>query len=125
MSAEKNKATLRRWIEASNCLDLATIDRVADEAFAPEYVMHDPELPDVGPGPAGIKAWLHRARTHWRDWHLTLEEMLAEGDRVAYRYIYQGTRPGGEVVRFRVISIVRFVGDKMVEEWELTGPVVG
>jgi predicted ester cyclase len=123
MSTETNKAVLRRWFEAMNTRDLAVLDDLADQVFAAEYVVHDPGMPDFARGPAGMKKWLRGAFTNLPDMQITVEDVIAEGDRVACRFVVQGTPAGGGAVRFRALSITRLEGGKMAEEWELTGPV--
>jgi predicted ester cyclase len=122
MSTEENKAVVRRIVEESN-KGLEACLAAMDELFAPDYVYHGPfgemDLADWKQmGPAWYAAF--------PDTHLTLEDLIAEGDTVAWRYTFRGTHQGefmgapatGKVVTFTGILISRFAGGKDVEEWE-------
>ena len=81
---EANKALMRRYIEeANNGGDIALVD----ELVAPDYVWHG--------GPATreeLKRFLAWQRATAPDWHITIQDMIAEGDRVAVRATAGGTR---------------------------------
>ena len=124
MSTEENKAILRRIIEEIwNKGDLA----VVDELIATNYVYHVP-----GPGgqevkdPDGLKQHVTMARTAFPDFHITIEDMVAEGDKVACRFTWRGTHKGemmgiaptGKQVTAAGIVISHIVGGKEVELWE-------
>src|SRR5690348_15925375 len=106
MSTEQNKATARRWffdIIAQGQLD------VADEIFAANHVIHDPHGPPGGwpNGPAGLKMVASVFGGGFADWNIVVEDQIAEGDRVASRWIasaintgpLQGMPPTGRPVR--------------------------
>ena len=65
-------------------------------------------------------------RNAFPDGHLTLEDMVAEGDRVAARWTFQGTHRGqfmgiaatDKAVSISGIEIERFAGGRIVEHWE-------
>ncbi len=121
MSTEENKAMLRRNCEeAFNKGDLA----VADENIAPNYVYHGSGGQEFK-GPEGFKQFVTMLRTAFPDLHLTVEDMVAEGDKVAHRLTLRGTHKGdlmgiaptGKQVTTTAITISRFVGGKEVEAW--------
>ncbi len=90
MSAEDNKALIRGVIEEIwNKGDLAAVDRY----FAPDYVDHSP-LPGQAPGSEGYKQAVVAMREAFPDLRLTLEDILAQGDKVAFRYTMGGTHRG-------------------------------
>ncbi|PLS83829.1 MAG: ester cyclase [Actinobacteria bacterium] len=64
-----------------------------DRYFAPDYVDHNP-LPGQVEGPEGYKQSVGAIRDAFPDLHLTLEDILGEGDRVAFRYTMRGTHQG-------------------------------
>jgi predicted SnoaL-like aldol condensation-catalyzing enzyme len=79
MSAEKNKATDRRFYEELiNRKNLAIIDELADEDFVSHFI--SPGLP---PGREGFKIFVSVFLAAFPDWHLTVDEMMAEGDLVS------------------------------------------
>ena len=55
------------------------------------------------------------------DLHLTIEDMIAEGDKVMCRNIWRWTDPGsGKKMQFRGFVLWRFIGDKIAERWALS-----
>ena len=119
MSTEENKAVLRRNCEeAFNKGDLA----VADENIAPNYVYHGSGGQEFK-GPEGFKQLITMFRTAFPDLHATIEDMVAEGDKVVHSLKMQGTHKGdfmgiaptGKQVTITSIDISRFAGGKEVE----------
>ena len=125
MSTEENKALLRRSVEevfsAQGDLD------VADEIYAPNYVGHNPLDPEDVRGPEGAKEQARMYRSAFPDVRLSIEEQVAEGDRVVTRWIGSGTHQGemmgiaptGNQIRVDGITISRIQDGKVVEDWEL------
>ncbi len=120
MSTEENKALSRRLIEEVwNQGNLAVID----ELTAPNYVDHDPTRPIHGP--EGMKQFVSMYLTAYPDTHFTIEDQIAEGDRVVTRWTARGTHKGplmgipptGKQVTVAGISIDRVVNGKLVEDW--------
>ena len=120
--SEQNKALVRRWVEEVwNQGSLAAVD----EIIAADYVHHmaPPGLPG---GPEGYKQLVTRYRTPFRGFRLTLEELIAEGDRVAGRWTirgihegeFMGVAPTGKEVAFTGMVMARIAGGKVAEEWE-------
>ncbi len=121
MSAEENKALIRRIIEEIwNKGDLEAVDRY----FAPDYVDHAP-LPGQAPGAEGYKQAAAAMREAFPDLRLTLEDILAEGDKVAFRYTMEGTHQGdfmgmpptGKPFSVGGMIIGRIAEGKGVERW--------
>jgi predicted ester cyclase len=60
------------------------------------------------------------------DLHLTIEDMLAEGDKVVCRNIWRWTDPSGKKMQFHGFVLWRFEGDKVAERWAtVTSPASG
>jgi steroid delta-isomerase-like uncharacterized protein len=121
MSTEENKALVRRFDEEVwGKGNLA----VADELLATNFVLHAPP-PEVAPDLEGYKQWVSTARTAFPDLQTTIEDMIAEGDKVVTRWTVRGTHKGeimgiaptGKQVTMTGISIDRIEGGKIVEEW--------
>ncbi len=121
MSVEDNKALIREIIEEIwNRGNLAAVDRY----FAPDYVDHTP-FPGQGPGPEGYRQVVTAIRDAFPDLYLTLGDILAEGDRVAFRYTMEGTHQGdfvgipptGKPFSVEGMIIARVVDSKAVERW--------
>jgi steroid delta-isomerase-like uncharacterized protein len=121
--AEENKAKARRLFEEG--FSQGNTD-VVDEVLNPDFVCYDPnsESGQVR-GSETIKAEIEYFRNAVPDLTYTIEEQIAEGDKVVTRYTVSGTHQGeffgvaptGERIRMTGISIDRFEGGKMVEEW--------
>jgi len=123
MSTEKNKAAVLGWIDAMNKKDLSVLDKLADELNTADFIEHDPGFPDFGRGPEGVKKWVRQVLKDSPDMHITLEDMIADGDKVVVRLTVKSTDAAtGKPVNFLVLAIDRFVGEKIAEEWELGVP---
>jgi steroid delta-isomerase-like uncharacterized protein len=121
--SEQNKAVVRRWFaEVWNQRREATVD----ELFAAAGVAHglgDSEQ-DVR-GPAEFKVFAANIRGSIPDTHITVDDILAEGDRVAVRVTLTGTHSGpglgvaptGRSVKIQGVIIVRVAGGTIVEAW--------
>ena len=121
MSTEGNKALIRRFTEEfRNRGDLA----VADELLAPDYVLHAGLGPDIH-GIEGCKQDIITVRKALPDFHMAIDDMVAEGDKVAYRWTMRathsgeimGTPPTGKQVTGWGMTIDRIIGGKIVETW--------
>ena len=125
MSTEENKALVRRMIEEDKNRNLDGIL----ELYAPDYVIHGGEVyglpPTYAPGMAGLKQLCAAVWTAFPDEHVAPEDMIAEGDKVAYRFTFRGTHQGdfmgvpptGKAVTVTGIYISRIAGSKFVEDW--------
>src|SRR5690348_3362227 len=67
---------------------------VCDELIAPDYVNHSAPLPDLPPGPAGLKRLVAAVRRAFPDLHYTIEDMVLGGDKAALRVTMRGTQRG-------------------------------
>ena len=123
MSTEENKVKqLRVWEEIINKGDLA----VADELFATNYIYHGPVGMEFK-GPEGLKQLISMFRNALPDIHVTVEDMIAEGDKVVTRITGRGTHEGelmgipptGKQTNVTGIIITRWESGKEVESWEI------
>lgn len=122
--SEENKAIARRALEEvfSGQGDLD----VADELFAPDYVAHDPASPEDIRGLEGVKEFAGMYRNAFPDVRMSVEDQVAEGDKVVTRWIASGTHQGelmgisptGNRVTVAGTSIDRIVDDKIEETWD-------
>ncbi len=119
MSTEDNKALVRRlYAEVMGKGNMTE----ADELLSTQYVEH---LPAPTPGREGLKQLVMMVRSAFPDIHNTVEDAVAEGDRVAVRIVVRGTHhheflgipPSGKAVEWGEIHIYRVVGGKIVEHW--------
>jgi steroid delta-isomerase-like uncharacterized protein len=118
MSAE-NKAAIRRFIgQAFNAGDLA----VVDELVATNYVLHF--TPEVD-GPEGMKQFISIYRTAFPDYTCTIEDQVAEGDKVVTRWTVRGTQKGelmgipptGKQVTMSGVVVDRLSNGRLLETW--------
>lgn len=120
--AEGNAVLLRRFVEeVINSGDVAPVPGFVGE----DYMDHDPP-PGASPDIRGLGRAFTRVRASFPDFHATVEDLVAEGDRVAYRWTFRGTHlgdfggipPTGREAEWSVIGIARFAEGKMVERWQ-------
>jgi len=121
MSAEGNKALVRRVYEEIH--NKGNLD-AADELVSASFINHNAP-PGMPPGPEGIKRVFTMFRSAFPDLNVTVEDMVAEGDKVVARLTLRGTHqrefmglaPTGKQVTLSVIDIARIAGGKIVERW--------
>ena len=122
MSAEENKAVSRRVAE--EVFNGGNVD-LADELYAPDYVLHDPSLPEDLHGPEGIRQYAAMTLGAFLDIRVAVEDQVAERDKVVSRWTATGTHTGdlmgipptGRRVDISGVTINRFSGGKIVEDW--------
>ncbi len=120
MPAEENKAIARRGYEAINQNNLDALD----EIVASDITDHDP-APGQAPGLEGVKQYFSSLHAAFPDFHMEVEDMIAEGDKVVARISWSGTHQGefmgiaptGNRVEVSGIDIVRITDGKVVERW--------
>ncbi len=127
--SENNKAIVRRlFAELWNNGNLS----VAGELFAPNYEDHDPSTPDFGRGPDSEKKRVSLYRTAFPDLHLTIQDLIAEGESVMVRWSCRGTHKGdlngiaatNKQFTITGISVVRVSNGKITEafvNWDALG----
>jgi steroid delta-isomerase-like uncharacterized protein len=122
MSPDANKQVIRAYVET--IFNQRQVER-ADELVAPDYLDHA-ALPGQAPGLPGAKQKWAMYLAGIPDLRVTIEELVAEADRVAVRRSYEGTHQGellgvpptGRHVRIGGISIFRLAEGKIAEQWE-------
>jgi predicted ester cyclase len=121
MTSELNKALVRRFFESLGANDQATLN----ELLSADLVAHMPGMP----GPLSRELMLQGASASsaaFSDQHYTVEDQIAEDDKVTTRTTwqathsagdFQGVSPTGKRVAASGISIERIQGGKIVERW--------
>jgi steroid delta-isomerase-like uncharacterized protein len=120
MSAE-NKAVIRRWLEAVNRRDLEAGAKLMDV----NYIRHLPGLESRGP--EGFKQVATGFLTGFPDSTFTIDDLIAEGDRVVVRFTVRGTHlgdfasipPTNRQITLSVIMVNQISNGKMIESWEV------
>jgi len=116
----QNKAIHRRYFAASDAADLAAFD----ELMAPDFVNHYPGAP----GPLNREATLQMGTMFWAafsDHYYTIEDQIAEGDKVATRLAwraihsgdFQGLPPTGRKVAVSGIAVAHIKDGIILEHW--------
>jgi predicted ester cyclase len=123
VSTEENKALVRRFVDEVQ--SAGNIDAI-DEICSPEFVNHS-ALPGVPPNCEGVKQLAVMFRQAFPDSYFTVEDMMAEGDKVATRKTFHGTHEGefmgipptSRRVSMGLIDIVRIADGRVVEHWSM------
>jgi serine phosphatase RsbU (regulator of sigma subunit) len=120
---EENKAIFRRYIEEVwNQTNL----EVADEIFD-RYLSHQPDGPALERGPEDVKRFVGEFRAAFPDFRISIDDQIAEGDKVMVRATIRGTHqrefrgmaPTGKEIEERGFSVFRFSEEgKVVESWD-------
>jgi predicted SnoaL-like aldol condensation-catalyzing enzyme len=113
MSIEKNKALVRKMVREVNKRDLAVIDAVLDEFMAPDFVDHTSQVLGREKAKQEFAKWLK----DYPDLHMTIEDIIAEGDKVWYLEKDTGTDSSGKKMDATSLNILRIVDGKAVEGW--------
>ena len=120
MSLEENKAIARQFYKLIETGDLD----LADKVVAEDYVNHN-AIPGQTLGLAGYKEAISALRTSVPDIQYTIDDQIAEGDKVLTRYRATGTHQGeflgvaasGKTLTFRALVLQRVVNGKIQESW--------
>jgi predicted ester cyclase len=127
--AERNKQVIRRLLAE---VDRGNLD-VVDTYYSPSYLDHTPSpIRGLAAGRDGIRKAFELFRGAFPDTRHTIEDLVAEGDRVVARISARGTHTGelfghaptGKVVTLTGITIYRLVDGQIVERWAEHGPGV-
>lgn len=119
-----NKATFRRFHDATNSGDVELIANTIDELVEPDAVIHTP-LPIEATGAQLLKDVFTRLLRAYPDLHIAVEDVIEEGDKIVSRNRvtathqgeYMGVPPTGRSVTYNEIFIVRFARGRIAETW--------
>ena len=123
MSAEENKALARRFMD--EVYNKGNVDFI-DEVVASNLVVHDPTSPEgMTSGVQSAKQFVEVYRNAFPDIQMTVEDLIAEGDKVVTRWTARGRHqgelmgipPSGNPVEVTGITVDRIEGGKVVETW--------
>ena len=119
--SEANKVLVRRYFdEILNKSDLTLVP----EIFSHDSVFCAPHMPEIR-GHEARKLFITAIHTTYPDIHYTIQELIAEGDKVVARWKYSGThkgewmgtKPTGKHFTATGTTTLRISGGKIVEEW--------
>jgi steroid delta-isomerase-like uncharacterized protein len=120
MSIAENKKIVRRYQEIYNSNDLEALGEVVSEDLLTPKIM-----PGIPSGMEGAKAAHRIMLVGFPDYQTVIDDLVAEGDKVAARITMSGTNTGnfmgfpptGKRVSFTGIYIARIANGKIVEHW--------
>lgn len=122
MSPEENKSVVRRFYE--EVMNKGNVE-VLDEVMVPDFQDHGETLFGSPRGRDVLRQGIIEARGILSDLHVTLEDVIAEGDRVGVRghmrCIHKGefldAAPTGNELTWAGIALFRLVDGKIAERW--------
>jgi steroid delta-isomerase-like uncharacterized protein len=120
--SEENKALARRLLE--EVVSQGNMSLI-DELVAPDFIEHEEMPAEIPPGREGVKAMFTMFRGAFPDIKATIDDLIAEGDKVVVRSTWSATHQGefmgipatGKSVSFGVIDIMRCADGVVVEHW--------
>jgi serine phosphatase RsbU (regulator of sigma subunit) len=120
---EENKAIFRSYIEeVPNQGNLEAVDEIFDR-----YLAHQPDGSTLERGPEDVKRFQSEFRSAFHNMSLSIDDQIAEGDKVMTRVTLRGTHlgefrglaPTGKEIEIKGVSIFRFSSEgKVVESWD-------
>src|SRR5438105_4494882 len=121
---ERNKAIYRRFCDAMNTNDAEIISKAIDELVEPDALIRTP-LPIAVSGAQALKVVFATLQRAYPDIHVTVEDLIAEGDKVVGRNSvtgthqgeYMGIPPTGKSVTYNEIFIFRVLNGRIAETW--------
>jgi predicted ester cyclase len=121
VGTEANKAIVRRHFEA--VVNQANLDNI-EEWVSPDFLDHEAP-PGHAHGPASVRYTVDGQRAGFPDWSVTVDDIVAEGDRVVVRNTWRGTHhgvwrdiaPTGRTVTYTGMVMWRLADGKIVERW--------
>ena len=121
MTTENNKLTMNRFVEFINTAS----EQLAGELISPNAIFYVPGQPEPMRGPGGYLAIIGMMRSGFPDIQWTLEDSVAEGEKVAARFIMRGTHQGaffgvpptGKSIKVQAMNFYRFSNGQIIEEY--------
>ena len=122
-AAEENKAIFRRYAEeVGTQYNLEIVDEIFER-----YISHQPDGSTLERGPKDVKRFHREFRSAFPDFHISIEDQIAEGDKVVSHYTIRGTHQGdfrgmaptGKEIEIKGVTTFRFSPEgKVVETWD-------
>ena len=122
-TAEENKAIFRRYAEeVGNQHNFEIVDEIFER-----YIAHQPDGSTLERGPQDVKRFQEEYHSAFPNFHISIEDQIAEGDKVVSRYTIRGIHqrafrdmaPSGKEIEIKGVTIFRFSPEgKVVETWD-------
>ena len=121
MVTENNEQIMNRFVKLINTGG----EQLADEIISRDAIFYVPGQPEPMRGPAGYLKVIGMMRSGFPDIQWTLEDSVAEGDKVAARFTMRGTHQGvffgvpptGKSIKVQAMNFYRFSNGQIVEEY--------
>jgi hypothetical protein len=119
-----NNAAVRRFVDVISTGDAEVISKAIDESVDPDVLIHMP-LPIQATGAQALKQVWAMLLRGLPDVHVTVEDLIAEGDKIVSRNTvtgthqgeYMGLPPTGKSITYNEIFIFRFTNGRIAEMW--------
>ena len=119
-TTEKNKLVMKRFVEFINTAS----EQLAGELISPGAIFYVPGQPEPMRGPTGYLVIIGMMRGGFPDIQWTLEDIVAEGDKVAARFTMRGTHqgnffgvpPSGKPIKVQAMNFYRLTNGQITEE---------
>jgi predicted ester cyclase len=123
MSAEENKMLAHRMVD--DCINKNNPD-VLEEIFAEDFINHSPQF-GITPDRAGFKQMITGFHQGFGDYHLAIEDLISEDDKIVLRVRNTGTHTGDlmgispthKILDLCSITILHIVDGKVKERWNI------
>jgi steroid delta-isomerase-like uncharacterized protein len=120
----RNKEAFKHFADTINTGDVARISRMIDEVTKADALIRTPVPLDVTGAEALKRVWTTLFRA-FPDLHVTVEDVIAEGDKLVcrntvtgtHRGEYMGISPTGKSISYDEIFIFRFENGRIAETW--------
>ena len=120
MLPEENKSFVRRIYETFSSGDLNTLDQF----ISTDVVDHNPN-PSQAPGLQGVQDYFREIRGAFTNFRITVEDQVAEGDRVVSRIVFSGKHTGtffgiaptGKEITITGMDMAHIENGKLTERW--------
>jgi steroid delta-isomerase-like uncharacterized protein len=122
MSTEQNKTVVRQFIEG--VFNQGNVS-LANEIVSPDYVEHEQLPPGMPQGREGFEMMIPMLHSAFPDFKATIEDIVAEDDKVVIRMTWSGTQQGefmglpasGNQMSIAIIDIFRLTDGKIMDHW--------
>ncbi|EFH82486.1 ester cyclase [Ktedonobacter racemifer] len=119
MSVAENKKKVLALYKAFNERDLAEIEQVFAESFV------DHSTPEQAVGPEGVRTYFAMLYDAIPDLRITIDDLVAEGDRVVIRTSWRGTYAESKEAVYRSMIQIFHVGQGKIQgEWNEGGDLL-
>ena len=125
MLQKNNEQLIKRYFE--EVWNDGKLD-VLDEIISPDYINHNPGMPNPVPGPEGLKPIIAGIRKAFPDLKYVIKNMVISDNQVAVHTIMQGTHAGDffgiaptdKIIKVSQMQIERIANNKIIEHWRVT-----